>query len=60
MVLQHDLRLALDLAAESGAKTIPDFPARRLASTWVALLPMDEMMPIPVMTTRRMMPPLVS
>ena len=33
---------------------MPDLPARKLASTSAASLPMEETMPIPVMTTRRM------
>ena len=41
-------------SAYSGAKTIPERPARSEASTSVTLLPMGEMIPIPVMTTRRM------
>src|SRR3954454_20533635 len=36
------------------ARVIPDFASRRLASTSWALFPMDETMPIPVMTTRLM------
>ena len=34
---------------------MPERASRREASTSCVLLPMDETMPIPVMTTRRMM-----
>ena len=39
--------------AYSSARLMPDFASRRLASTSCVLLPMDETMPIPVTTTRR-------
>jgi hypothetical protein len=34
---------------------MPDFASRRLANTSCVLLPMDETMPIPVTTTRRIL-----
>src|SRR5882757_3328959 len=43
-------------SAYSGAATTPDFASRSEASTSLALFPMDETMPMPVTTTRRMVP----
>src|SRR6476660_912369 len=40
-------------SAYSGAATTPDLASRREASTSLVLLPMDETIPIPVTTTRR-------
>src|SRR5262245_640794 len=40
----------------SGAAMTPDLASRSEASTSLALLPMDETIPIPVTTTRRMLP----
>src|SRR3954452_9259487 len=40
-------------SAYLSARTTPDFASRRLARTSWVLLPMDETMPIPVTTTRR-------
>src|SRR6202044_3760835 len=41
-------------SAYFSARVIPDFASWRLASTSWVLLPMDETIPIPVMTTRLM------
>jgi len=41
-------------SAYSGAAEIPDFASRSAASTSLALLPIEETIPIPVTTTRRM------
>src|SRR5579872_2754616 len=41
-------------SAYLAARVMPDFASWRLASTSWVLLPMDETMPIPVMTTRLM------
>src|SRR5476649_1522735 len=41
-------------SAYFSARVIPDFASWRLASTSWVLFPMDETMPIPVMTTRLM------
>ena len=38
---------------DSGAATMPDLASRRDANTSLALLPMDETIPSPVTTTRR-------
>ncbi len=40
-------------SAYSGAVRMPDFASRRLASTSCVLLPIEETIPIPVTTTRR-------
>src|ERR1700754_2274893 len=42
------------ISAYFSAREIPDFASWRLASTSWVLFPMDETMPIPVMTTRLM------
>ena len=39
--------------ANSSERVMPDFASRRLASTSCVLFPIDETMPIPVTTTRR-------
>ena len=44
-------------SAYSGAATTPDFASRSDASTSLVLLPMEETIPIPVTTTRRMSGP---
>src|SRR3569833_642539 len=43
------------ISAYWGAATAPDFASRREASTSLALEPIEETMPIPVTTTRRML-----